>query len=107
MDADERQICLYLKSCPGQFISLREICRRADGKRRFRQEHDWAGPVLNRLVEKGIIESDSTGHYRLKPTQKKKPTRWIAPQIRKVLEQSGKPFNDVLEIEDPEDSLEP
>ncbi len=101
MDADERDICLYLKGWAGQFVALAEISRRASGKRREEREPGWAVPVLGRLVEKGIVESDSTGHYRLKPRAgKEKPRKWISPQVRKMLEESGKPFEYVLEDED-------
>jgi hypothetical protein len=108
MDADERDICLYLKGFSGQFVSIREIARRAAGKRRFRNEPEWATPVLIRLVEKGVLESDSTGHYRLKPRPKReKQTRWVSPEIRKILEKSGKDFNSVFELnEEEEDSTE-
>jgi hypothetical protein len=105
MDADERDICLYLKGFSGQFVSFAEISRRAAGKRRYRHEPEWATPVLVRLVEKGVIESDSTGHYRLKSRPKReKPARWVSPEIRKILEKSGKDFEGVFELnEDEED----
>jgi len=93
MDADEKEICLYLKGFPGQFVSYGEISRRAGGKRRYRQDPNWASTILTRLVEKGTLESDSTGHYRLKVVPKRnKERRWVSPQIRKILEQSGKTF---------------
>jgi len=106
MDADERDICIYLKSWLGQFVSGREIARRAGGKWRYRQDPEWAAPVLGRLVERGIIETDSTGHYRLIQKEKKeKPKKWVSPQIRKILEQSGKDFGGVTEIEDANDDF--
>src|ERR1043166_2115180 len=93
MDADERDICIYLKGWPSQFVSYREIARRAGGKRRYREDPNWASIVLNRLIEKGKVESDSTGHYRLKVVPKKeKAKRWVSPHIRRILEQSGKTF---------------
>ena len=101
MDADERDICLYMKGFPGQFVSFAEISRRAGGKRRYRNEPEWATPVLYRMIEKGIIESDSTGHYRLKVRPKReKPSRWVSPQIRKILEKSGKEFDGVFEVDE-------
>jgi hypothetical protein len=94
MDADEREICLYLKGWPGQFIGLSEICRRAAGKRRYHEDPNWAVPILGRLVERGVVESDSTGHYRLITNRKKKEHKqWVSPQIKKILEQSGKSFD--------------
>ena len=38
METEEREICIYLKSWNGQFVSGREIARRAAGKRRFRED---------------------------------------------------------------------
>src|SRR6266704_6151136 len=93
MDADEREVGLYLKGWPGQFVSYGEIARRAAGKRRYRQDPNCAGTLLPRMVEKGLLESDSTGHYRLRVVQKReKPKRWVAPHIRKILEQGSKTF---------------
>jgi len=106
VDADERDICLYLKGFPGQFLSFKEISRRAGGKRRYRNEPEWATPVVSRLVEKGILESDSTGHYRLKARPKEdQPTRWVSPQIRRILEKSGKEFDGVFEVDKDDDEL--
>jgi hypothetical protein len=105
MDADEKQICVFLKSFSGQFISGREIARRAGGKVRYRQDERWAVPVLIRLVEKKVIESDSTGHFRLLAQEKKDRAKtWTSPQMKKILEQSGKDFSDTLNIEDPSET---
>jgi hypothetical protein len=104
MDADEKAICEYLKSWPDQYVSGREISRRAGGKWRFREDPEWAGPVLTRLVERSIVESDSTGHYRLvRQTKSEKPKRWISPQVRKILEKSGKDFGEILAPEERDD----
>ena len=101
MDSDEREICIYLKGWRGNFVSLGEISRRAAGKRRYRQDPNWAVPILGRLVERGLVESDSTGHYRLKPPKPKdKNRKWVSPQIRKILEQSGKTFEIPAEEDD-------
>lgn len=93
MEADEKLIQLYLKSLPGQFISGREIARRAAGKARFRDEPDWAAPILKEMEEKGKIEKDAAGHYRLRVvTDKKREKKWVSPQMKKILEKSGKNF---------------
>ena len=86
---------------------MAEISRRAGTKRRYREEPNWAVPVLSRLVEQGIVESDSTGHYRLKRSEKKKRAkRWIAPHIQKILEQSGRSFDEVIKIDEDFDPLD-
>jgi hypothetical protein len=107
MTVEEREICSYLKSWPGQFISGREISRRACGKRRYREDPGWAGEVLPRMVDKGILETDSTGHYRLLPEhldKKKRAKKWLAPQVKHILRNSEKNFGEVIEIN--EDELE-
>lgn len=107
MDADEKQICNYLKAFPKQFISAREISRRAGGKWRYREEPEWAALPLTRLTDRGILESDATGHYCLRPRKEKdkKKQKWVSPQIQKLLEKSGKDFSGVINVED-EDEFE-
>jgi hypothetical protein len=100
MQPEEREICLYLKSLPGQWVSARDIARRAGGKSRYREEPHWAVPVLARLLEKKIIETDSTHAYRLIIQDDKKPKKWISPQVKKILESSGKDFTHVIKDED-------
>jgi hypothetical protein len=105
MDSDEREICIYLKSYAGQWVSAREIARRAGGKHRFREDPHWAAQPLARLMEKSLLESDTTGHYRLKPQEKtrKKVERWISPELKKILEKSGKEFEAGVQLDAPED----
>src|SRR5438034_9382380 len=102
MDADEQEICNYLKQWPKQFVSRREICRRAAGKHRFREDPYWATQPLLRLVEKAILETDAAGHFRLLRKEKKQAKKWISPQLKKILEQSGQTF-EALEPEQSED----
>jgi phage/plasmid-associated DNA primase len=104
MDSDEKEICDYLKTYHGQFVSAREIARRAGGKWRYRDDPNWATPALLRLVEQEILESDAAGYYRLRRKEdKKKRKKWIAPQIKAILEGSGKDFGDLLDADEQED----
>ena len=101
MDAEEKEICDFLKSWQGQFVSGREICRRAGGKWRFRDDPKWAVPILVRMVAKGYLESDASGHFRLKPRQRKdKKKMWVSPEMKQMLKESGKTFEDVVHTED-------
>ena len=102
MTAEERDICNYLKSWPGQFVYGRDIARRAGGKWRYRDDPGWTAPVLTRLVERGLVDSDSTGRYRLR-MKKEKAKKWTSPKIKEILEKSSKDFSGILEIDDPED----
>jgi hypothetical protein len=100
MDADEKEICDFLRSWPGQFVSHREICKRAGGKWRYREDPKWAVPILTRMVEKGILESDASGHFRLLP-EKKEKKRELSEETKEILER-GKGADGVTEIEDPD-----
>jgi len=88
MDIDEREIFLFLKSYGGDFVAAREICRRAGGRRRYQVDHEWAIPILLRMNERGILEMNPEGQYRVKP-QKKKNDRFVSPDIAKILKDSG------------------
>lgn len=90
MDADERDIFQYLKTRGVEFVNATEIARRATTKTRFYKEPDWAKPILTRMVERGILEVDPMGRYRIKPVgHKSKINRWVAPDIAKILKESG------------------
>jgi hypothetical protein len=90
MDSDEREIYQFLKTWGSEYVGAVEIARRAGNKKRFYQEPDWAKVVLMRMAERGILESDSQGRYRVKPVSRKdKNKRWVAPDIAKILHESG------------------
>lgn len=106
MDADQTAICEFLKQSPEEFISRKEICRRAGGKWRFREDEYWAVPVLARMREQQIVESDETGHYRLvKETSNdsgNKQRVWMSPAIRSMLKSSGQSFGTIDLDKEPE-----
>lgn len=90
MDAAEREIFQFLKSWGGEFVNGREVARRAAGKKKFHDDPDWAKPLLTRMVERGILEDDMLGRYRIKPLPgNKKHSRWVSPDIAKILAESG------------------
>lgn len=95
MHPDELAILDYLKPWPGQFVAAQQICRQADGRRRFETDPKWAYNVLNRLVESGQLQGDGEGRFRLPPTDEPKPAKpppgqWMSPKIRSILESRGK-----------------
>jgi hypothetical protein len=101
MDTDEREIFQFLKSWGTGFTSAKEIARRATVKKRFYEDPGWAQPVLLRMAERGILESDIQGRFRIKPVRKNKESkRWVAPDIAKILQESG------VEVEDATDLAE-
>ena len=90
MDGDEREIYQFLKTWGTTYVGATEIARRATIKKRFYEEPDWAKQVLLRMEDRGILESDSQGRYRIKPfSRKDKNKRWVAPDIAKILHESG------------------
>jgi hypothetical protein len=90
MDTDERDIFQFLKTWGADFTNAKEIARRAASKKKFYDDPDWAKPILMRMEERGILESDVQGRYRVKPLPKKKRGRqWVAPDIAQILKDSG------------------
>ena len=92
MDADEKEIFRYLKGQAGVFVTMSLICRHAGGKSRFQESPDWARPALMRMQERGILETDDTGAYHLKPMPKDlgAAPQWVSPQIAALLLRSGR-----------------
>ena len=98
MDGDEREIFHFLKTWGAEYLNAVEIARRAGNKKRFYADENWAKPVLMRMADRGILESDASGRYRIKPVSRKdKQKRWVAPDIAKILQESG------VEVEDGND----
>ena len=64
---DEQLVLEYLKAYPNVFVSANEIARKAAGRHRFNEEPHWAQAVLTSLVDKGVLERDEQGHYRIAP----------------------------------------
>jgi hypothetical protein len=89
MDIEEREIFLFLKTYGAMHVAAREICRRAGGRRRYDEDHEWAKPILARMIERGILETNAEGQYRLKPRKKKKDGKWVSPEIEKILKENG------------------
>jgi hypothetical protein len=95
MTSDEREIFHFLKSLGHEYVSGAEIARRASSRKRFHKDPSWAKPILMTMAERHILESDVNGRYRIKPVpRKKKGNRWVAPEIAKILKESG------VEVED-------
>ncbi len=88
MDADEREIIHYLSTWGDNFVNAKEIARRASTKKRFNQDPEWAKPVLQRLEDSRIVETDAHGRYRLMPGHDEEE-EWVAPDINKLLQEDG------------------
>ena len=73
LSSDELEILEYLRSWPEKFISLGEICRRAGGRQRFKDEPNWARTFMTRLVESGLVKINERGHYLIVGDEKSRP----------------------------------
>lgn len=101
MDAEEKDVFRYLRGEGGHFISLNSISRHAGGKHKFRESPNWAKAAVLRMVERGILEVNDSGDYRLKPrpASDSSTRHWASPQIAAMLRKSGKKFDDLLQVE--------
>ena len=61
MDSEEREIFHFLQTWGDQFVSGKEIARRASGKKKFYDNPEWAKPLLTRMQERGLLESNALG----------------------------------------------
>lgn len=114
MGPEERDICMFLRSWPGQYVSAREICRRAGGKWRFRDDPNWAIQILLQLAEKGVLEKDADGHYRLTTVEEREKKQsnqrqgtWVAPHIQRILANGGIGPAKTFELGNPDVNLIP
>ena len=90
MTSDERDIFHFLKTWGSVFTGANEVCRRAAGKKKFHDDPHWAKPVLVSMADRGILEKDLSGRFRVKPVPRKKHgAKWVAPEIAKLLEEGG------------------
>ena len=78
------------------------FARRAGGKSGFRDSPNWAVPVLKELLEQKKIEKDASGYFRMVPSTKSEAPekKWVSPQMKKILERSGKDFTHVIHEDD-------
>lgn len=91
VSSDERDIFQFLKTWSSTFINASEISRRAGSKKRAHEEPNWAKPILMNMAERGILEADIQGRYRIRPVRRKKRGKWVAPDIAKILEENNLP----------------
>jgi CheY-like chemotaxis protein len=83
LDPSQVEICAYLASGGERWFSQSEIAKRAGGKKRVQEDPRWALRALPGLVELGIVEINSSGHYRLRSVAKedvdRKQGKMLAP----------------------------
>ena len=90
MSSDEREIFHYLKTWGAEFVSAKEVCRRAGSKKRYHEDPDWAKPIMLAMADRGILEGDTMGRFRVKPERKSNhKQRWVSADIEKLLKDNG------------------
>lgn len=73
LNADEQCIIQYLKCCGEGGASAREVGRKASSKDRWKEDERWAYAPLSALKDKGMIQTDAGGKYKLPPETNDKP----------------------------------
>jgi hypothetical protein len=73
LSCDELEILDYLRLWPEKFVPLGEICRRAGGRRKFREDPNWARSLMSRLVDSGLVKVNERGHYLIARDEKSAP----------------------------------
>lgn len=93
LGSEESEVLQYLRSYPNDCITEMEIARRAGGgPNRFAENKHWAQAALAQLVEYGMVE-DLGGRFRIKRAPSIKPTKFISPHLRQILEESDRHFD--------------
>ncbi len=66
MTADEMTIVAFIRGSPESFYARREIARRAVKRQVYEENPHWVDAPLAGLVDRGVIEKNDSGQYRLK-----------------------------------------
>jgi hypothetical protein len=66
MTYEELAIMSFLRGNPVNFSARREIARKALSRQEFEENPHWADAPLAALVDRGELEQDDSGHYRIK-----------------------------------------
>jgi hypothetical protein len=65
INPEQIEIYDFLKKFPRQFVSVVEVSKHVGNRKRFKEDRNWARPVLRRMEMEGWLESNSFGEYRL------------------------------------------
>jgi hypothetical protein len=58
----EEEILRLLRQGPGKALSVKEISKLLD-RQRFREEANWARPMLQSLLARQLVEKDADGRF--------------------------------------------
>ncbi len=101
--SDEFEIITFLKCFKGQYVSGKEVCRRAGSKRRYQENPRWALPLLVGMVVRGIVTVDAGGHYRLLEKEEQPNRNVGSPAISSASDPAAAPPTELQELEVPKD----
>ena len=107
LSAEEKLILEYLKPLGKAFASAKEVCRRAAGKSQFNTDPVWAKKHLKRLENRGLLETNPLGHYRIRRENEDGSKVPLDPRISKILSQSGQDFSKSFILDDDQDYTKP
>lgn len=98
MNAEETQICEFLKKRGANYVCVTDISKFLDAGRRFQKDRNWARPILRRMEVDGIVETNPYGEYRLKGAQEETQ----APDFKEALRNPGASLGDttIIRIQD-------
>ena len=63
LSSEELEVLAYLKSWKGKYVAMIEICRCAAGRHKYRENPNWAKPLMARLVDSKLVTVNERGHY--------------------------------------------
>lgn len=103
MNADETEIYDFLKTFRHLFVSVTEISKRLNSRKRYEEDRTWARPILRRMELDGTLESNPFGEYRIKPSSNETTT------FKKALLLPNVPLGDtaIITLEDVDETGAP
>jgi len=94
MGTEETVILKYLKTFPHQYVSGKQIARKAWDRKKFDKNPHWALPILTRMVREKLLITDNMGGFRITPEEtedhgaKKHLPKKVEETIKKVREEA-------------------
>ena len=65
MNTDENEIFEFLRGYGDNYVSVAEISKRLQHRKRYDTDRNWARPLLRRMELDGLLEANDFGEYRI------------------------------------------
>lgn len=98
MNTEENEIYEFLKTRGSNYVSATDISKALGRGRRFKDDRNWARPVLRRMEVDGILESNPYGEYRLKEAAEEAETELQPTDFIEALRKPGASLGDTTII---------